>query len=55
MKKKVIRDKDGVKYNTPDRTCKDCKHYPCIIGQENCFADFAKYGCTLYDGLCSKS
>ena len=23
-------------------------HYPCILGQNECIADFAKYGCSEY-------
>ena len=49
MKQKVQRDPNGVKYINPDRRCKDCKHYPCMLGQDKLKSDFARYGCTLYD------
>ena len=51
--KKVQRDPDGVKLNNPDRTCSECALYPCILGQDNCVCDFAKYGC--YDYKSSES
>lgn len=42
------KDKDGVKYKYPERTCKDCLKYPCFRGIENSVCDFAKYGCVQY-------
>lgn len=45
---KVIRDKFGTKLKYPNRTCKDCKEFPCFTGIENCKCDFAKYGCINY-------
>lgn len=45
---KVEKDKFGVKLKYPERSCKDCKKYPCFEGIKNCVSDFAKYGCTLY-------
>lgn len=42
------RDKDGVIYKYPNRTCKECKKYPCFRGIENSVCDFAKYGCIEY-------
>lgn len=52
MEKKVVdnfgKDKDGVKYQHPERTCKDCKKYPCFRGMENRRCDYAKYGCVNY-------
>lgn len=32
----------------PERSCQECKKYPCFTGQENAKADFAKYGCINY-------
>ena len=49
MKQRVARDPDGIRYYNPERSCKECRHYPCLIGHENLKADFAKYGCTMYD------
>lgn len=43
-----LKDKFGVKYKFPTRTCKECKSYPCFVGFELCKCDFAKYGCTYY-------
>lgn len=42
------RDKDGVKYKHPERSCKECGKYPCFRGIENLTCDFAKYGCINY-------
>ena len=47
-KQAIDKDKDGVKYKYPARTCKECVKYPCFIGQENAKADFAKYGCVKF-------
>jgi hypothetical protein len=50
------KDKNGVKLKFPDRTCKECKRYPCFIGIENTLSDFAKYGCIFYsDGFIGKA
>ena len=46
--KHLLEDKDGVKYKYPDRTCKQCRKYPCFTGIENSKCDFAKYGCTKF-------
>lgn len=49
MKKpRVKKDEYGVKYKYPDRTCKECKKYPCFTGITLCRSDFAKYGCIYY-------
>lgn len=45
---KVIKDKYGTKLTYPERTCKDCKHYPCFPDIAKCRSDFAKYGCKRY-------
>lgn len=42
------KDKDGVKYKFPNRTCKECEKYPCFMGIQNMKCDFAKYGCINY-------
>ena len=45
------KDKWGIKYKYPDRTCKKCIRYPCFSGQvEVCKCDYAKYGCKNYLG-----
>lgn len=41
-------DRWGIKYQYPDRTCKDCVDYPCIQNQQILKCDFAKYGCKKY-------
>lgn len=41
-------DKDGVKYQHPERSCKSCSKYPCFKGIEKKICDFAKYGCRDY-------
>ena len=48
---KVSKDKYGVKLKYPERSCKDCRKYPCFSGIENCKSDFAKYGCTYYSEI----
>ena len=42
------KDKDGVKLMFPDRSCRQCKKYPCMqnFGLFKC--DFAKYGCKQF-------
>lgn len=45
---KPKRDNYGVKLKYPDRTCKQCRKYPCFEGIEICSSDFAKYGCFYY-------
>ena len=47
-KQAIDKDKDGVKYKYPARTCKECVKYPCFIGIEKKICDFAKYGCVDY-------
>lgn len=46
---KVVKDKFGVSLKKPNRTCKDCKSYPCFTGLDKCVSDFAKYGCVNYE------
>lgn len=42
-------DKEHKKYwKFPERDCKECKKYPCFVGQKNMIANFAKYGCINY-------
>ena len=45
---KIVKDKFGVKLKYPQRSCKNCKKYPCFNGIINCKSDFAKYGCIYY-------
>lgn len=47
-KQAIDKDKDGVKYKYPARTCKECAKYPCFVGIEKKICDFAKYGCVDY-------
>jgi hypothetical protein len=44
----INKDKNGVVYKFPDRTCTDCNKYPCFNGMANCKCNFAKYGCLQY-------
>lgn len=48
MKNNILKDKNGVKYKCPTRSCKDCLNYPCFVGIQKCVCDFAKYGCSEY-------
>lgn len=43
-----LHDKYGVKYKHPERSCIECKKYPCFRGIEHLACDFAKYGCIEY-------
>lgn len=36
------------KIKFPDRSCKECKKYPCMSNFEIFRSDFAKYGCKNY-------
>lgn len=54
MKKTKYRfdyDRDGIKYQHPERSCKWCKCYPCMELSEKVDVDFAKYGCEEYEEL----
>lgn len=42
------RDSEGILYKFPDRTCKECRIYPCHRGIEKAQCDMAKYGCRKY-------
>lgn len=43
------KDKWGIKFKFPERTCEECRKYPCFDGQaDHCRCDFAKYGCIDY-------
>lgn len=42
------KDKNGVVYKYPDRSCKECNKYPCFEEIDTCKCDFAKYGCKTY-------
>ena len=42
------KDRDGIKYQHPERTCKECAFYPCFRGIQRGTCDFAKYGCIKY-------
>lgn len=44
----IVKDRYGTKLTYPDRTCKDCKKYPCFDNMDSCRSDFAKYGCKNY-------
>lgn len=40
-----FKDKDGLTYRHPERSCKKCLNYPCIEHMDKLYSDFAKYGC----------
>lgn len=42
------KDKEGIIYKHPERTCKNCSKYPCFRGMELFTCDMAKYGCREY-------
>lgn len=52
----MLKDKDQEALETyhdkywkfPNRSCKECKEYPCMKGQNVLRSDFAKYGCKHY-------
>ena len=52
---KVSRDKFGNILKHPERTCKECKLYPCFPEIEICLSDFSKYGCIYYEARNSSS
>lgn len=43
--KVIFKDKDGFRYKYPERSCKKCMKYPCILNMDKLKSDFAKYGC----------
>lgn len=43
-----IKDINNIKYKFPEKTCKECKKYPCMINMDIFKCDFAKYGCKDY-------
>lgn len=44
----ALKDAGGKIYKFPNRTCKECKKYPCFKGIEKMSCDYAKYGCKEY-------
>lgn len=44
------RDKYMLRYKYPNRTCKQCKKYPCFPEIDTCSSNFAAYGCELWEG-----
>lgn len=44
----ATKDKDGIKFQFPERTCEECAFYPCFEGIKSAKCDFAKYGCKDY-------
>lgn len=49
MKNTFNFDKYGIKYQFPERRCKNCKLYPCRDDIDVLDVDFARYGCIHYD------
>lgn len=50
----IVKDSSGVKLKYPNRTCNNCKLYPCYDGIELCRCDKASYGCKLYSEIPNK-
>lgn len=44
-----MTDRWGAIIKYPQRSCKDCKNFPCFANFDKCKCDFAKYGCVDYD------
>lgn len=42
------KDRNGIKLKFSDRSCKQCKKYPCMQNFELFKCDFAKYGCKQF-------
>jgi hypothetical protein len=45
----IFKDKDGLTYAHPERSCKRCLNYPCIENMDTLLSDFAKYGCIFWN------
>ena len=45
---KYLRDTDGKKFKYPDRDCKRCVLYKCVLNMHKLRCNFAKYGCRDY-------
>lgn len=41
----VVKDRNGIKLKFPERTCNQCKWYPCMENMKIFKCDMAKYGC----------
>ena len=48
-KEKETEELHKKEWKYPARSCNKCNLYPCFKGQENMKADYAKYGCKLYE------
>lgn len=44
----LLKDKDGILYSNPERSCKHCLNYPCLDHFELLRCDIAKYGCDKF-------
>lgn len=43
------KDRFGIKYKYPERSCHICRRYPCFTGQTTVMkCDYAKYGCVNF-------
>jgi hypothetical protein len=47
----VFKDRDGLTYAHPERSCSTCLNYPCLDNMETLLSDFAKYGCINYSDV----
>ncbi len=45
----IFKDKDGLLYSHPERSCKRCLNYPCVENMDTLLSDFAKYGCIFWN------
>lgn len=45
---KYLRDTDGKKFKYPDRDCKRCVLYKCVMNMHKLRCNFAKWGCRDY-------
>jgi len=44
----LFKNKDGVIYQHPERSCDQCLKYPCISNMNKFKCNFAKFGCKNY-------
>lgn len=47
----MFKDADGFRYKHPERTCKNCKNYPCLENLDKLNCNFAAYGCKMFDDI----
>jgi hypothetical protein len=47
--KVIFKDKNGVHYKFPERSCKRCLKYPCLEKMDLLKSNFAAYGCKMFE------